>query len=159
LGKIGDAMAVKALTTTLKDSDRDVRVFAAQALGKIGDKRAVEALMVSLKDKDPQVRSFAAQALGQIGDARATEPLKAALKDKDLGVRERAAWSLERTGRQPVDDTQRASLALAARKWDELRSLGSAAVEPLVVAIADQRQFDPEMKKAVNASASAKREK
>ena len=53
--KIGDARAVDALITILKDKDADssARSVAAKALGKISDARAVKPLIAVLKDKEP----------------------------------------------------------------------------------------------------------
>jgi len=50
----------------LKDEDKAVRQWAAQALGEIGDPRAVEPLAAVLADKEDSVRDAAGEALAKI---------------------------------------------------------------------------------------------
>jgi HEAT repeat protein len=47
----------------LADSDRDVRLAAAQSLGRLGDKRAAAALMTALSDRDDAVKLAASASL------------------------------------------------------------------------------------------------
>ena len=89
---------VDTLIQKLKDNDKYVRRYAAEALGNIEDARKVEPLIAALKDKDSFVRWKAVEALWDIKDARAVEPLIAALKDKDKNVRCGAAYALGETG-------------------------------------------------------------
>ncbi|MBI4673448.1 MAG: HEAT repeat domain-containing protein [Chloroflexi bacterium] len=81
LKKIGTT-TIEPLIVALTDSDKNVRICAADALGEIGDPHAVEPLMAVFKDSDESVRTGAVRALSKIGDARAVEPLIAALEDK-----------------------------------------------------------------------------
>jgi HEAT repeat protein len=67
----------------------------------------------------------------------AVEPLLVALQDRDWQVRKAAAEALKLLHWQPMDAMQRALLAVASCKWKEAASLGSAAVEPLLVALQD----------------------
>jgi hypothetical protein len=57
------------------------------------------------------------------------------LAARDREVRRTAATALEALGWQPEDDTRRALVEIADERWDGVRSLGSAAVEPLVAAL------------------------
>jgi HEAT repeat protein len=124
-----------ALIAALGDEDADVRWQAAQSLGSQGDPRAVGPLMSVLHDDDVLVVDAVAQALGELGDARAVEPLVTVLAARDRKVRRTAASALEALGWQPEDDTRRALVEIADERWDSVRSLGSAAVEPLVAAL------------------------
>ena len=60
--------SVPTLTQLLKDTDADVRSFAAQGLGRKGPaaKEAIPTLMELLKDEDANVRSAAGNALTEI---------------------------------------------------------------------------------------------
>jgi HEAT repeat protein len=140
LGQLGDQRAVEPLVAALGDKEKWVHQHAAIALGRIGDSRAVEPLVAALGDNEGKnlLRQDVAEALGQLGDQRAVEPLVAALGDKEKWVRQHAAIALGQLGWKPVDETQRVSLAIAQRDWDQTVSLGLAAVEPLVAALGDK---------------------
>jgi HEAT repeat protein len=47
----------------LKDTDRDIRLAAAQSLGRLGDARAASELMTAMSDPDGAVRHAAAESL------------------------------------------------------------------------------------------------
>ena len=126
--------AVPALIKALKDSDKDVRKAAAEALGKIGDKSAVPALIKALKDGYWQVRTAAAAALGKIGDKSAVPALIEALKDKDSDVRTAAAEALGTIG----DTRAVPALIEALKDW---RSVSTAAA---AAALKKMDEFTPE---------------
>jgi HEAT repeat protein len=115
LGEFGDARAVEALITVLKEERDILGGDAAWALGKIKDARAVEPLVAVLKDST-SIGWSAAWALGEIGDARAVEPLIATLEDDKEIVRGDAARALGEIG-----DTR--------------------AVEPLIAALRDESKY------------------
>ncbi len=94
--KVG-ALAVEPLIVVLKDSDRNVRKAAADALGAIGDSRAVPPLCAALQDKDSYVYVAARKWLPNFG-VLAVEPLLNDLKDRDEEVSERAAMVLGEIG-------------------------------------------------------------
>ena len=56
LGEIGDSRAIEPLIQALKDKDKYIREWAADALGEIGNERAVEPLIEALKDEYSSVR-------------------------------------------------------------------------------------------------------
>ncbi|WP_335110690.1 NACHT domain-containing protein, partial [Nostoc sp.] len=97
LGKVNPQMSQK-LIAALKDSNSDVRYYAASALGKIGNAEAVPELIAALKDSESDVRGCAASALGKIGNAEAVPELIAALKDSESDVRGYAASVLGNIG-------------------------------------------------------------
>jgi hypothetical protein len=89
---------VPALIASLKDTDKDVRQFAAGALARVGQE-AVEPLLDLLKGNDKAQRANAAYVLGLIGTPAQEEGLPVlikALKDSDRLVRIRAAFAIER---------------------------------------------------------------
>jgi HEAT repeat protein/beta-lactamase regulating signal transducer with metallopeptidase domain len=89
-----DPRMVAALTAALKDTDKEVRETALQALVRLRDPSIFEPLLQALKDAVPDVREKAAFGLGQLRDRRAIEPLSAALKDEHADVRQQAAFAL-----------------------------------------------------------------
>ncbi|MEO6237107.1 MAG: M56 family metallopeptidase [Vicinamibacterales bacterium] len=93
-GRALDPRTVNALMEALKDTDKDVRETAMNALVRMRDPRMFDPLVAALKDSSADVREHAAFGLGQLRDARAAEPLAAALKDENPGVREQAAFAL-----------------------------------------------------------------
>jgi HEAT repeat protein/beta-lactamase regulating signal transducer with metallopeptidase domain len=92
--KPADPRMVAALTAALKDTDKEVRETALQALVRLRDPGIFEPLVQALGDAAPDVREQAASGLGQLRDRRAVEPLTNALKDQNADVREQAAFAL-----------------------------------------------------------------
>lgn len=72
--------SVPQLIKLLRDSNEEVRNFAAVMLGDIGNRKSVGALIRALSDKDVNVSHSAAEALGKIGDRSALFPLIELLK-------------------------------------------------------------------------------
>lgn len=124
--------AVEYLIETLQYAS--ISADAARVLVRIGPD-GVDALVELIGDRDrpAAVREVAATALAEVGDTRAIEPLTNMLNDSDMTVRQSAVWTLERFGWQPTDDNQRATAAIAHDDWKQVRRLGAAAVEPLLV--------------------------
>ncbi len=159
------ASAVPDLVEALKDSDADVRRFAAMALGLTGPpaSAAVPDLVALLQSTDQPLRTpvsvdlangfrysmtiryMAARALGKIGpEARAAIPiLIKLLDDRDMMLRWAAAGSLAEIG--PRDSTVLLALEramndttdenLAQRAATALRMIGEAAVPVLLNAL------------------------
>lgn len=130
IGGLSLASSVPDIVKALAYENEYVRAGAAEALGIIGAPHAITAvpyLVKTLADKEPDVRINAVIALGEIGDPRAINALVEALQDKSYrssNVRKEAALALQRLGWRPVDDTQRAFVALALEEWDALASMG-----------------------------------
>jgi hypothetical protein len=95
--------AVEILLLLLRDSHRETRISAAQALGQIGDILAVKSLIISLGDESWEVRAQAAKALGVLGDKQAVIRLKQALFDESWWVRHNAADSLYQLGQEGME--------------------------------------------------------
>ena len=64
----GDAQALDAALTALKDPKPEVRAAAAQALGDMSAKSAIPQLKAALQDSDPSVILAAGRALLALGD-------------------------------------------------------------------------------------------
>jgi beta-lactamase regulating signal transducer with metallopeptidase domain len=138
-----DPRTVAALTAALKDSDKEVRETAMQALVQIKDPSVFDPLVQSLKDSSPDVREHAAFGLGQLRDKRAVQPLVATLKDENADVREQVVFALG----QLRDPAAVDGLAIAVRdanadvREKAVFALGQIrdrrAVEPLISALKD----------------------
>ncbi|MBC8872533.1 MAG: HEAT repeat domain-containing protein [Planctomycetes bacterium] len=157
----GRAEAVKSLATSwvpnrasrlavaLKDEDKDVRQWAADALGRIGNKAALAALIEGLHDEMCQEHGAIAVALGGIGEP-ALEPLIGALQHGDPCVRKAAAEgmigllpniedpSIRAKAIQPliraVNDKDR---DVGTRAIGALGRIGEPVVEPMIHATKD----------------------
>jgi predicted Zn finger-like uncharacterized protein len=125
---------LQVIAEALKDSDRDTRRAAGDALASLGVLGVNELPMVRdlLKHQDTEIRSSAARALGQMGKAAkpAVPALVAAFKDSDKSVRKPVVEALAVIGGSPkelvpilaevVTDTDKAlskSAALALAKF------------------------------------------
>ncbi|MDZ8263042.1 HEAT repeat domain-containing protein, partial [Nostoc sp. ChiQUE01b] len=133
------------LIAALKDSDSDVRDYAAEALAKIGNAEAVPGLIAALKHSKSDVRSSAAEALAKIGNPEAVRGLIAALKDSKSDVRSSAAWALGNIGNA---EAVRGLIAALKDSKSDVRSsaawalgnIGNAeAVRGLIAALKDSK--------------------
>ena len=89
-----DPKLIAALTAALKDTDKEVREAAMQALVQLRDPAIYEPLVQALKDASADVRESAVHGLMQLHDRRAVDPLLTMLKDSNPGVREGAVHAL-----------------------------------------------------------------
>jgi len=140
-----DPRTVNALMEALKDSDKEVRETAMNALVQMRDPRIFEPLVLALKDSSADVREQAAFGLGQLRDARAVEPLSAAIKDSSASVREQAVFALGQlraasavealgTALHDSSDDVREQAAFALGQIRDRRS-----VDPLISALKDAK--------------------
>jgi HEAT repeat protein len=117
-----DPRCVEPLCDMLKDSDKNVRLKAAEALRAIGDQRAIPSLIEALDDSSTQVRGQAASALGNIGDERAIKPLKNRLDDNNGIVSfnaERALRKIGEKGIKAINDYKKDKIHIDALKEKE----------------------------------------
>ena len=138
-----DPRMVAALTAALKDSDKEVRETAMQALVQLRDPAIFDPLVQALKDGSPDVREKAAFGLGQMRAKRAVQPLIATLKDENADVREQVVFALG----QLRDPSAVEGLAIAVRdanadvRQQAVFALGQIrdrrALEPLISALKD----------------------
>jgi hypothetical protein len=103
LGQLGDPRAFEPLITMLKDSDSNLRRWAAWGLGSLGDIRAVEPLIASLYDELNNGSNFGGRlgqiiALGDLRDNRAILPFVTILHHNDYTVRQDLAVALGKIG-------------------------------------------------------------
>ncbi len=91
--------SVAALTGVLADdSEKDVRMTAAQSLGELGDESAVRPLLDALNDTDVSVRESAALALANFEGRDVAEALMILLKENTISVQIAATEALGQIG-------------------------------------------------------------
>ncbi|MBI3037602.1 HEAT repeat domain-containing protein, partial [bacterium] len=115
----------------LKTGDREVRLFACQALGAIGDPRSTDMLIDALHDGNEWGRIYAAIALGQIGDERAIVPLIRCLSDRNAEVHRNVIGAFRKLGKKVFETLNkcvesedyflRRNSAIAIGEMDEAR--------------------------------------
>jgi len=101
LGVLNSKKATSFLIKSLrKDTNAEVRMYAAHAFGLLHDERALEPLVETLSDteENPKVRGMAAETLGSMCDERAILPLIKALSDHSVEVRFWSAFALGELG-------------------------------------------------------------
>lgn len=121
----------------LRDDQAEVRLAALRVLPKVPDFEALEPLVSALSDPEADVRETAAELLGKLRQAAAIPPLENSLRDSASKVRYRSAKALEALGWQPANDVQQAWRHVALGEFEKAAGLGSAAVDPLAVALKD----------------------
>ena len=129
LGISGSPRAVDPVRRALSDRDAFVRWRAVQAVGRLGDKGAVEAMAGCAGDECWRVRASTFEVLGSIGGDRSGSILVGGLEDPNERVRLAAAAALAR-------NEDRSALPVLL---DLLKNGYTAAVEPLIKAVADPR--------------------
>jgi len=149
LGRIGDRVAVPALSEALKDPSPEVRFSAALSLGKL-PAVGVETRLERVLRYDPswQTRYAAAIALGRTHEAFAASGLEDALSnDPDWQVRQQAARSLQELGTVHAAEALQEALndpdpSVRAAAGIGLAAIGSPA-QQLAVAQAVDGEPDP----------------
>jgi HEAT repeat protein len=153
------ATAAGVLSKELANEDYETRIRASQSLVEIG-KPAALALLDLLRGSDAGLRERAAGILDQIGwepgkdEVGATywvtkgcwekaaeigdpaiAPLVRALREGDFDVRQSAAGVLHDLNWQPLEPEDHAQYAVMAHHWDDCRSIGGPAVDPLITTV------------------------
>lgn len=106
-------------------------------LAQVKDREAFESLEKALNHDNPRVRSSCATALGNIGGEKAISLLTTAMQDKTHEVREAATKALENLS-LPEEPSKTAWGSVAIEDWETLKSMGKAAIEPLITALRDR---------------------
>lgn len=170
--------AIEPLIQTLHDPDDDKRAGAAAVLRKIGGARVVDLMREHMFDPDTRVREACVWVIGDAKDERAIEPLIGclvdymevvryaasvalvkmgeptipalldALQSDDHALRKAAATVLDRVGWTPGHDTAGAAYWIVREEWEWCREIGEPAVEPLLVALANDYD-DPDVRVAI----------
>ncbi len=141
----------EALTTALvADPDPVVRTKVAYAMGRLGEPHFSDPLRVALvRDRDARVRGKAAWALGQIQDPAARIDLRdAARREREVdAVRHQALVALAKVGDEEsaralidIARTPGVSEYLVDQAIQQLASMGTVAVEPMIDAMRDLGQ-------------------
>jgi HEAT repeat protein/beta-lactamase regulating signal transducer with metallopeptidase domain len=138
-----DPRMVAALVAALKDSDKEVRETAMNALVQMRDPSIFEPLVQALKDTSADVREQAVHGLVRLRDKRAIDPIAGVLKDANPGVREAAVHALGQF-RDPrtfdpmliaLKDENASVREQAAHALGQMRD--PRAVDPLIGALKD----------------------
>ena len=159
MGRIGDRVAVNALSEALKDPAPEVRYAAALSLGRLPADGVATRLEHTLRfDPVWQPRYAAAIALGRTHKAFTAEALAAALSgDPDWQVRQQAARSLQELGTVHAAEALESALNDPDPSVRAAAGVGLAAIgapeQRLAVAQAVEGEPDPTVR-AVLASAS-----
>lgn len=144
-GRGRDPRTVNALMEALKDTDKEVRETAMNALVQMRDPRMFDPLVAALKDSSADVREHAAFGLGQLRDARAIQPLAGVLKDTSASVREQAVFALGQLRAVAAIDAiaialQDASPSVREQAAFALGQIRDArAAQPLISALKDEK--------------------
>lgn len=141
---------VKGLIKVLKG--RSFRQEASVSLEEVGQP-AIQHLIEALKSEEYlQVTDKIEEILEGIGEP-AIQPLTQVLRDEDLVVRKSAAnalrgihWYLGMRDWLPKDVVDRAFYLAAMKKWDEAAKLGKPALEPLILALKYNNNYDDSRK-------------
>lgn len=137
LGGIGEEEALNAITSSLKDEDRDVRKAAASALGSLMLEEGIDHLALALADEDSQVRLAVVHALSGFRNKESERVLSLASRDEDVWVRCAALKGLSRTGSANAAEILSSSIldetgVVAITAIDALFTMkGSAAAEAI----------------------------
>lgn len=114
LGLISDTSVIPELKPYLNVPQKEVSIFAAQALFRLGDRSGIAVARKSVQEQDAQVRRIAAELLGEMGEARDLDTLKKMKSDSDSGVQSAAATAVEKLSQkisQQKSGTSRAKTA------------------------------------------------
>jgi HEAT repeat protein/beta-lactamase regulating signal transducer with metallopeptidase domain len=138
-----DPRMVAALVAALKDSDKEVRETAMNALIQMRDPSIFEPLVQALKDTSPDVREQAVHGLVRLRDRRAIDPISALVKDANASVREAVVHALGQFKDPRTFDPMVTALKdenpsvreQAAHALGQMRD--PRAVDPLTVALKD----------------------
>lgn len=98
LGETKNSDAIPLLIKALKDSDRAVRLAAANSIALFSDKMAPLLMEMATTDPDPLVRLEAVHGLKETSNPKADLALRKALEDPDAFVRLAAASTLAQRG-------------------------------------------------------------
>jgi HEAT repeat protein len=149
LGMLG-TQALDELLELLRDSEWNVRGFAAESLGRLKDARAVDPLLLLLRQESTQsTRIKVIEALGSIGDERALEELDRLLGGSDMAVACHSADAIGSIGGDAAIKSLISALrlgpAVGTHAAKALGQLGDqSAIEPLVKFIPGKPEYSQE---------------
>ena len=149
LGRSRNRDAIPSLLEALQGEFFTVRSRAALALGKLGDPKAIQPLIGLLKDPEDEVRIAACLALGMFRDPSTFDDItNVLLDDPKIEVRQAAAKALGNTAHPAALPYLMEALhdpfwwyereSAAGELLAAIRTIGSAAVEPLIEALQDK---------------------
>lgn len=133
LEDLADSRGLGTLIAALEDAESPVRWHAAEALGALGDPRALDALLAALarSTDDDYMRRFLVKGFAGIRNANSVAALVSLLDDDHYEVRENVVEALDGFGWQPGNEQDRARFLVCAKRYEDARPCGAAAVAPL----------------------------
>lgn len=108
LGLIGDADAIPAVTKSLHDPDRNIRLAAIRSLGQLAARESSPALRQGLASEDAWVRLYTAEALVAMGTSDEADIEAAAARERPRNFIRKRRW------RQILDKAGQGGVALGA---------------------------------------------
>lgn len=118
------------LAECLDDENRNVRLYAAEALGRLRCREAVPQLSERLDDADPLTRRYASGALAKIRHRSAIPALLRAVADRDKSVFNDGVRGLRAViDERDLDDLQALAATAGFVRRRKLRRLQSTARE------------------------------
>lgn len=108
--------------------------FLEEAVMIIGKPMVQPILQLMLTNEESSVRDDALMLLKRLGK-NATEGMIELLRDESKDVRKMAANGLDKMQWEPSSEEEKATYLIALEKWEEVKSLGEASVDPLIAAI------------------------
>ena len=146
LGKVADASSVDALLRALAaEPELYVRETLTWALVRLGH-TAVAPLIQMLASSDPAWRNHAAHVIGKMGADDAVDSLIQTLADTDATVRMKATLSLGQIGNPKtipflIQRFGDADSMVQSTVNTALEQFGAAAIDPLIGALHDSREW------------------
>lgn len=140
LGKIDLPEAMDQLMLKYSNSKSGTYQQKLETAIKIIGKPAVDPLLKLMRTAAYEsIRDKAANMLIKIGSP-ATEGMVLALGDWDKKIRKSTADALDALQWRPKSPEEKAAYCIAVENWEDLKSLGDVAVDPLIAVLP---QFDP----------------
>lgn len=120
--------------TPKSESDKVIFYFAYERWGKLVKLGlpALPLLLSGLRDQDASIQESSIKALGELGNPDAISQLIQKLDDPNLKIKLVTGKTLGKLGWKPEKIEEKTIFLIANDRWDDLKKLGPAAVDPLI---------------------------
>lgn len=135
LAEMPRGTVVPLLLAELEAEDRERRRGAVDALAEVGGDEAREALLAIARNRSDTVRAAAIEELASFEGDEVRDLFLEVLSEDDFELRNVAAVALRDRNYLPKEPGELAQFYVALQDWDAARTLGDAAVEPLIHAL------------------------
>lgn len=139
LNKLRNPKNTKLLFEMLKNDNEEVRIEIANVLTQFEDPLIINKIIRSLSHEHHHVREGAARAMEKIVHPRAMMPLVKLLEDEYSDVRLVASKALKKYHWRPNGDKEAALHCVAAQQWKDCAKYKKHAINPLLVALKDEK--------------------